>query len=148
MSDPTVNNTHTLVWTAHPVRHRPLRGLLVFGVLLVVEYSVAVGWEAPVLAVVCAFGILGATASFLFPTHYRLDAEGVEIRFLGTRRTRPWNQLRRYREAREGVLVTPFRKPSLLDGPRGLFLTFDEGTENRKAVMDAVERFIPRSRAA
>ncbi len=131
-----------LEWTVHPLRRHPLKGVLLLLVLLSVEYFLIFVWASPYFALFAAFVLVAATGRFLFPTHYRLDPRGVEARFLGSRRFRPWQGLRRMRRAREGVLLTPFRRRSILDEPRGIFLMFDEEEPAPEAIVAFVERHL------
>jgi len=114
--------------------------VLLLGVVLAVEASLTVVWESPWLAVIGAFLLVAATGRFLFPTHFALDDEGVHVTFLGAKQHRPWSEVRRLREAREGVLLSPFRRPSPLDGPRGIFVVFADGGANRAEVMAELRR--------
>ena len=124
-----------LSWTVHPLRDHPWRGVLLLGVVLAVEGALAIVWESPWLAVIAAFLLVAATGRFLFATHFVLDEAGVHVTFLGAKQHRPWSEVRRLREAREGVLLSPFRRPSPLDGPRGIFVVFADGGANRAEVM-------------
>ncbi|MFM7200435.1 MAG: hypothetical protein ACKO6N_06570 [Myxococcota bacterium] len=111
-----------LVWVEHPARRHPGRLLFtavwIFGVsigLLVVEQS-------PVLALL-SLGVLGGAASpFLFPTRFRLDARGMDIQTPFRRRAYDWGRMRSWQADQNGVLVSPFRHDSALDGMRGVYL--------------------------
>ncbi len=145
MPSPPVNNAEAppspgLGWTVHPLRDHPWRGVLLLAVVLAVEGALSVVWESPWLAVIGAFLLVAATGRFLFPTRFVLDDAGVHVTFLGARQHRPWSEVRRLREAREGVLLSPFRRPSPLDGPRGIFVVFAEGGANRAEVMAELRR--------
>jgi hypothetical protein len=65
-------------------------------------------------------------ARFYFPVHYRLDDEGVRIRFLGREKARPWSDFRNVYVHRDGIYLAPFEQPSRLDAFRGLGLNFGE----------------------
>ncbi|RMG19295.1 MAG: hypothetical protein D6729_05700 [Deltaproteobacteria bacterium] len=127
-----------LEWTVHPLRAHPWKGVFVLAVVLLVEYTLVFVWYSPFMALLSAFLLVAATGRFLFPSHFRLDASGAEVRFLGTTQRRRWSELRRMREARSGVLLTPFRRPSRLDEARGLFLVFGEGDSAREEVLTYV----------
>jgi hypothetical protein len=138
----------SLAWTLHPIRHQPARTVLLAGVTLFVGWAVAVRWEMPGLAAVAVLVLLVSASPHLLPTRFRLDDAGVRIRFLGTERHRAWADLKRYREAKEGVLLSPLGRRSLLDETRGLFLRFaPAGDGRREAVMGVVRRRIPRPEA-
>jgi hypothetical protein len=114
-----------LQWTAHPARRRPDQLALIAAVVLLSAWAVMVTLESPWLALLAAVFLVGATASFLFPTHYTLDERGVEQRRLTGRRFRPWEELRRVQVGPGAALVSPFARPSWMDRHRGFVLYFD-----------------------
>lgn len=133
----------TIEWTVHPIRRHPGRGALLFAVILAVEYLLVFVWASPYLAVLAAFLLLAATGRFVFPTHFRMDAQGVEATFLGSRRRRAWKGLRRMREAREGLLLSPFPRRSVLDEPRGVFLMYGGDERLKEDVLAFARRHLP-----
>lgn len=114
-----------LVWTVHPAAQRHAAATATLGVIALAGLAAAqvgrgVGWG--VAAVV--FLVL-AISPFLWPTRYRLDADGVEVRHLGGVRRRAWKEIRRVARVPGGVLVSPYRVPSFRDRVRGIVLRVD-----------------------
>ena len=121
-----------LTWTAHPARRRPDQLALIAAVVLLSVWAVMVTLQSPWLALVAAVLLVVATASFLFPTHYRLDELGVEQRRIFGRRFRAWADLRRLQVGPGAALVSPFARPSWMDRHRGFILYFDGLDPDRK----------------
>lgn len=114
-----------LAWTVHPAAQRrgvaaATLGVIALAGLAAAEVGRGIGWG--VAAVV--FLVL-AVSSFLLPTRYRLDADGVEVRHFGGVRRRAWSEVRRVVPVPGGVLVSPYRAPSFRDRLRGLVLRID-----------------------
>jgi hypothetical protein len=126
----------------HPARDQPLRLALALTLIAAVVASLAAAWGGALFAALGAFVLLAAIAPFLFPTRYRLSEEGVEAEFLGQKRARPWREIRRVVPDRNGVLLSPFARPSLLDGPRGLYLRVGARAPEREAVLAYVRAHV------
>ena len=112
-------------WISHPARRQPAQVALVSSVVMLSAWTVLVTLGSAFLALLAVVLLVIAIAPFLFPTHHRVDDEGVEVRRLGARRHRPWPELRRVQIGRGGALLSPFARPSWLDRYRGLLLSFD-----------------------
>ena len=113
-----------LSWEAHPLKESAPRSWFVaaalLGICLLMNPAFG-GWLWSVLAVVFLGGVL---SRWLLPTRYRLDAAGVESRFLGMARRRPWSDFRAAYPHAMGLHLSPFERPSPRDPFRGLFLRY------------------------
>ncbi len=113
-----------LSWRAHPFSESLVRSSAVVAFLLSLSTLLGAafgGWLGSALSVPFLFGSLGR---WFFPTAYRLTPEGVELRFLGFSRRRPWGDFRALYPHRMGLPLSPFERPSGLDPFRGLFLRY------------------------
>lgn len=111
-----------LTWVHHPARHEPLRLAVFTFVLILTVAGLALLEPGSAFPAVAAAVLVAAASPFLFPTRYTLLEEGIRIRSLLARRSRRWEELRRWQADRNGILVSPFRAPSALDDLRGLYL--------------------------
>jgi hypothetical protein len=66
----------------------------------------------------------GALAPYFLPTDYELDEEGAHMRFLGRKKRVSWEEVRRFDVDKQGIRLSPFRRPSRLDSFRGASLRF------------------------
>lgn len=136
-------------WTTHPARRQPAQVALVSSVVLLSAWTVLVTLESPFLALVAAVILCASVSPFLFPTHHRLDDDGVEVRRLGGRRFRAWPELRRAQIGAGGALLSPFARRSWLDRYRGLLLSFDGlADDERAAVVAELRRRLPPAEAS
>jgi hypothetical protein len=116
-------------WRSHPLKQGGRRLIWVVAVvvgmpaILTVLYGLFYG----LLALVILGGSLG---TYFLPTDYVLYSGGVESRFLGVARRFSWAQFRSLYRDRNGVLLSPFPRPSRLENFRGLYLRFD-GCEHK-----------------
>jgi hypothetical protein len=108
----------------HPLRENPGRAAGLVAVLVCVLALVRLNYPEPWWTLFSGVVLFGATARFFLPTSYRLDENGVRSRFLGISLGRPWKDFKRYEVYHNGVLLSPFDRPSRLDSFRGMFLLF------------------------
>lgn len=132
----TRNPTSELEWQVWPARERPLLSIGLIVLLIVVWVGVGVIYREVIWVFLAVVLLLGAVAPFFVITRYRLDEEGVSTqRYFATTRKR-WAELRSYYPDQNGVLVSPFSRPSRLENFRGLYLRFGG---NREAVLNVLE---------
>jgi len=130
-----------LRWTAHPARRRPQDVFLIAAIVLVSAWTVLVTLGSPWLALVAAVILVGSVTSFLLPTDYLLDDDGVEERTLWGRKRRAWADLRRLQVGPGAALVSPFPRKSWLDRHRGVLLYLDGA--DRERVVSVLRERIP-----
>jgi hypothetical protein len=140
-SDPGENNHDILEWKNHPATHNTRRTVIVSFFLIVVFIIVYFSTHSAVLTAVAVLIMLGSLASFFLPTWYSFSPGGIRIRTLSGRREYNWDRFRSFYPDRNGVLLSPFLRPSRLENFRGVYIRF---SDNKEAVLDYVERMITR----
>lgn len=66
-------------WTVWPARERPLRAAVVVAVLVLLALGAAMAWGDPLLGVLSSLAVAVSLQTFLLPTDYVLDAEGITV---------------------------------------------------------------------
>ena len=119
---PAAGGDEVVRWTYDPWRERPrTAAAAAVGVLALCAAIAALRLPWPT-ALALALASAAAFAPALAPVECRLDAAGAAARGpLGWRR-RDWPGVRRIEELPAGVLLTPHRRRTWLDGPHGLLL--------------------------
>jgi hypothetical protein len=125
----------TLKWSSHPVKRRTTVSILVVLFLLAVWVVVYVTTSSILLTGLAVIIMLGSMSSFFLPTNYELDQEKVKIRFFFTNREREWSAFRSFYVDKNGVLLSPFAKPSRMENFRGVYVRFGR---NKDQVVDFV----------
>jgi len=124
-------------WPVHPARQRPLATLAVsFALILIwsLVYLVTQSWGYVLLAIIL---LLVSLSQFFLPVTFRVVERGVRREFVGQVVERSWSEVRRIIEDRNGVLLSPFARPSWLDSYRGLYLRF---ADRRQEIMEYVRK--------
>lgn len=110
--------------------------ILIVIFLLAIWFVVYLTTRNPFLVALSVVIMLGSLSSFFLPTRYELDDDKVKIRYLLSMRERKWGMFRSYYVDKNGVLLSPFERPSRLENFRGLYIRFDN---NQDQVVDFVK---------
>ncbi len=131
----------TLEWTCHPVKRRPLVSamvtLFIFVVVALVYYTTA----SRAFGVLAAVVMLASLAKFYFPTTYRLTHDRITIKTTTQTLHKDWSIYRSCYPDKNGILLSPFVRPSRLENFRGIYLMFNN---NRDEVTSFVKAHIGR----
>ena len=129
-------NDEKLTWTVRLADERPSR---VYGIFAAALFAFLLGFFAfrqPVLGLLGAMMILGATADFWLGSRFSLDAKGATARTGASVTAMEWGEVRRVLERGREVRLSPLESPSKLDDFRGVGLVTTE--ENRERVLEFV----------
>lgn len=124
MSDHSV-----LRWRSHPFRKKKLTSLLVVFCLVVVWISVYLTTFSILMTILSIFILLGALSTFFLPTEYELTSDKIKVRFFFSQREKDWSFYRSFYVDKNGVLLSPFEKPSRLENFRGIYIRFDQNKD-------------------
>lgn len=114
-----------LKWSVVPVMHQRRKGLIFAAATL--AFAALVWYAAGLVYAVVAIAIsLGASASFMLPTTYRLCENGIEMSSATTSTIRKWAVFRKYYEAEDGVLLAYYPRSVREKVARGLFFYFGD----------------------
>jgi hypothetical protein len=125
-----------LKWRSHPVKKKISISVLVVLFLFLVWLVVYVATSSFLLTGLSVVIMLGSMSSFFLPTRYELNQKEVRIHYLLAKREREWSAFKSFYVDKNGVLLSPFPKPSRLENFRGIYLRFDR---NKDQVVDFVE---------
>lgn len=135
------NNKQTLQWSVYPVRENWRISILVIVLLLFVWISIYFLFNEIIWVILAIILLGGSLLPFFTVTRYHLDEHEVRVyRFLTSTR-KQWSAFRSYYPDKQGVLLSPFTKPSRLENFRGVFLRFGN---NRQEVLRFIEQKIGR----
>ena len=112
-----------MAWRDRPASRSRTRAVV--GAVIIVLTGAVIFWASDnnwLFGVVALVLMLFASARFYFTTSYAADEKGIGEKFLGTSRTRKWEEFRRVDVGRGAVLLSPFEEPRKMDRFRGLFV--------------------------
>lgn len=131
----------TLSWSVRLADERPGRVPAIFVVALLAFVLGAVGLRQPLLGLLGAMMVLGATAEYWLGSRFTLDALGATAKTGLSMTTMEWTDVRRVLAKGREVRLSPLESPSRLDAFRGVALITTE--ENRNRVMEYVRAHVP-----
>ncbi len=126
-----------LAWSDWPARRTPGRAGVAAGVIGLTVAVVLV--LDPLLAVVGALLMIGATAEVLLPSRYRLSPEGVTVGRALWSRQLPWSKVQGWSPAPDGFVLHGAGSRALMRRRRTLRLRC---AHQRQAVAALLQRYL------
>ncbi|MCP4584064.1 MAG: hypothetical protein GY839_20825 [candidate division Zixibacteria bacterium] len=114
----------TLSWVSHPARARRTASLLTLifmHAVFVVVYMISQSFWMVTLAGAI---FMGALSTFFFPTRYEITKDKVKVKYLFTRIEKEMSMYRTFYPDKNGILLSPFTRPSRLENFRGLYVRY------------------------
>lgn len=124
-----------LDYVCHPAK-RDMRVTALATVFLIV--CVVLVWLisfSPFLTALAVLILFGSLAGFYFPTRYTFYDDKIVIKTTVQTLRKDWSQYRSYYPDKNGVLLSPFGRPTRLENFRGQYIKF---AGNRDRVMEIV----------
>jgi hypothetical protein len=124
-----------LEYVCHPAR-RDMRITVLATVFIAV--CVVLVWlisYSPLLTGLAVLILFGSLGGFYFPTRYILYDDHVIVKTTIQTLRKEWSQFRSFYPDKNGVLLSPFARPTRLENFRGLYIKF---ASNRDQVMQIV----------
>lgn len=128
-----------LTWTAHPLKTDRKKSVFLVIIILLTCLLVLLTTNNAGFALIALALLIFSMRQYFMPTTYILNAEGVEVRFSGMNKKRPWGYFSSYYEDRNGILLSPFKEKSRLESFRGIYLI---ASGNKTEIAGFVKQYI------
>lgn len=125
-----------LEWTVRLSSRQPQRVGAIFG-MAALALLVGAVWIGPIVGILGAAMVLGATAEFWMPTKCTLDEKGGAVRLGFSVSVIEWPNVKRVVIAEDGVKLSPLADTTRSAPFRGVFLRYES---NRDEVLSLVRR--------
>jgi hypothetical protein len=136
-----MSNEIVLKWSSHPVKKNGKISILVILFLFAIWFLVYFTTFSLFLTILSVIILLGSLSSFFLPTYYELDERKIKVKFFFTIKEKEWSMFRSFYVDKNGVLLSPFERPSRLENFRGLYVRFNQ---NKEEVVNFVKSRIKR----
>lgn len=125
-------------WKSIPFKEHPRRTILLVIFLCVIGVGIyfSFGLYWMVLAYIL---LIGSILPYWLPTYYYLDEDGIKIKGIITERKKKWDEFKSYYKDKNGVLLSPFSKPTRLENFRGVYIRF---SNNEREVINFISTYI------
>lgn len=91
----------------------------IFVIVYLISYSI---WMVLLAGAI----FLGSLSTFFFPTRYELSRDKIKVKYLFTSVVKEVSMYRSFYPDKNGVLLSPFTKPSRLENFRGLYIKYHQ----------------------
>ena len=115
----------TLSWTVHPLVENWRKSVLLGFFLIVLLFGIYLGFQLIYVVVLSAIFLIGSLYKYFLPFHYECEADKLIITSCCFYRLeRSWNTFRSFYVDANGVLLSPFARPTRLENFRGVYVRF------------------------
>lgn len=127
-----------LAWTCHPVKHKPI--LLTIAVVLFLTLLVALVYhwtESTLFSLAAALVLWGSVSQYFLPVGFKFTERDVTVKYTTHKLVKGWELFRSYYVDKNGVLLSPFVRPSRLENFRGTYVRFSGNQDEVLAIVRA-----------
>jgi len=118
-----------LSWVSHPVKRNLRKSILVSVFLVILWAAVYIITNSVLFLVLAVVIMLGSLSPFYLPTRYELTEDKVKVNYVFHSMEKSWTSYRSYYPDKNGVLLSPFPRPSRLESFRGVYIRFEGNKE-------------------
>ena len=132
MSD---QSTPQQIWQVHPLRENWTRSILLLLFLLLLFSGIYWLFQSAFVALLSAIFVTSSLYRYFVPFRYEFYEHQLVVTAPLYRLTKSWDTFRSFYVDNNGVLLSPFAKPSRLENFRGVYVRFGA---NRSEVLDFI----------
>ena len=125
-----------LSWTVHPLVENWRKSILLGVFLTLLFIGIYWGFQSIYIALLSAIFLLGSLYKYFLPFHHHCEADKLIITSCCYRLERPWDTFRSFYVDGNGVLLSPFARPTRLENFRGVYVRF--GQHSPEEVIDFI----------
>ena len=123
------------IWRVHPLRENWTRSTLLLLFLLFLFSGIYWLFQSVFVTLLSAMFVTGSLYRYFVPFRYELYEHELVVSAPRYRLTKSWADFRSFYVDNNGVLLSPFAKPSRLENFRGVYVRFGA---NRSEVLDFI----------
>lgn len=121
----------TLSWTVHPLVENRRKSVLLALFLALLLFGIYWGFQSVSVALLSAIFLLGSLYKYFLPFHHQCEADKLIITSCCYRLERSWETFRSFYVDANGVLLSPFVRPTRLENFRGVYVRFGKHTPEK-----------------
>lgn len=116
--------TREISWRVHPLVENWKRSILLLFFLMTILIVIYAGFQSFIAVFLSVFFLILPLYPYFLPVQYHIGENDLIVRSLLYKHKRPWSSFRSYYVDKNGVLLSPFVKPSRLENFRGIYVRF------------------------
>lgn len=114
----------TISWTVHPLVEDWTRSALLGLFLVFLFLGIYWGFSSIPIGLLSSIFLISSLYKYFLPFHHQCEADRLIISTYCYRLTRPWAAFRSFYVDANGVLLSPFARPTRLENFRGVYVRF------------------------
>ena len=118
----------TLSWTVHPLVENRWKSALLGLFLLLLLFGIYWGFQSIFVVLLSAIFLIGSLYKYFLPFHHQCESDRLIITSCCYRLERSWETFRSFYVDANGVLLSPFARPTRLENFRGVYVRFGKHT--------------------
>ncbi|MDE0555700.1 MAG: hypothetical protein OXI24_15880 [Candidatus Poribacteria bacterium] len=118
----------TLSWTVHPIVENWHKSVLLGLFLALLLFGIYLGFQSIYVALISGIVLIGSLYKYFLPFHHQCEADRLIITSCCYRLERSWETFRSFYVDANGVLLSPFARPTRLENFRGVYVRFGKHT--------------------
>ncbi len=117
-----------LSWTVHPIVENWRKSVLLGLFLALLLFGIYLGFQSIYVALISGIVLIGSLYKYFLPFHHRCEADRLIITSCCYKLERSWETFRSFYVDANGVLLSPFARPTRLENFRGVYVRFGKHT--------------------
>lgn len=113
-----------LTWKVHPLRENWMQSTLLLLFLLLLFVGICWLFQSVSVALLSSVFVTSSLYRYFVPFRYELYEHQLCVAAPFYRLTKPWTAFRSFYVDKNGILLSPFVKPSRLESFRGVYVRF------------------------
>ena len=118
----------TLSWTVHPLVENWRKSVILGLFLILLLFGIYWGFQSIYIAGLSGIFLIGSLYKYFLPFHHQCEADRLIITSCCYRLERSWESFRSFYVDANGVLLSPFARPTRLENFRGVYVRFGKHT--------------------
>ena len=118
----------TLSWTVHPFVENRWKSVLLSLFLALLLLGIYWGFQSAAIALLSGIFLIGSLYKYFLPFHHQCEADRLIITSCCYKLERSWETFRSFYVDANGVLLSPFARPTRLENFRGVYVRFGKHT--------------------
>ena len=134
-----------LTWVVHPFVENRKRSVLLIAFLVLILALVYLSTKSIYIVLLSVFFFGVGLYKYFVPFHYQFDQRKIVVLSFLYRFEKKWESFRSFYADSNGVLLSPFERPSRLENFRGLYIQFGA---HREEVINFINQKVPEKPAS
>lgn len=132
-------SANVMEWRCHPATRKPWVAIGVSAFVLLISMLVFAATDSKGFSFLALLVMFASLAKYYFPTSYRMTDEKISIKTTTQTMHKEWKMFRSFYPDKNGVLLSPFVRPTRMENFRGFYVMF---SNNRDEVIEFVKAHI------